>query len=199
MKFAFTVSGNIVELKAEKFNLFDELSDFFCSRRKMTRTLSILINYIIVIGGTIWIVIYLLPEIRDSVMAFASNISGYSANLNGRIRHIFDQIPFIDSSDVNSVINRILEPLQHASQNAPQILETLAANVYSFGRITLNFVMAIFIAFYMLFDKERFAKKAKKGIQKIRHDQSDDYRAKQKKHLAQPFIDCGQMNKQDYQ
>ena len=168
-----------------------QLSDFFCSRRKMTRTLSILINYIIVIGGTIWIVIYLLPEIRNSVMAFASNISGYSANLNGRIRHIFDQIPFIDSSDVNSVINRILEPLQHASQNAPQILETLAANVYSFGRITLNFVMAIFIAFYMLFDKERFAKKAKKGIYAFTNEEKAKcilYNANRIHHIFNDFI-----------
>ncbi|MDO4531188.1 MAG: AI-2E family transporter [Bacillota bacterium] len=141
-----------------------KLSKFFQSRRSMTRILCILINYIIVIGGTVWIVIYLLPEIRDSIMAFATNISVYSTDLNSRIRHIFDQIPFIDSSDVNSVINRILEPLQHASQNAPQILETLAANVYSFGRITLNFIMAIFIAFYMLYDKERFGRKAKKAI-----------------------------------
>lgn len=46
----------------------------------------------------------------------------------------------------------------------PELLETIAVNVYGFGRITIQFIMAIFIAFYMLLDKERFSLKAKKGI-----------------------------------
>ena len=137
----------------------------FCrNHRKMTRTFCILLMYTLIIGGTIWIVIYLLPEIRDSIMAFATNISVYSDAMNMRIQKIFDQIPYIDSAEVNRVINRILEPIQNASQNAPQLLETIAANVYSVGRVTLNFIMAIFIAFYMLYDKERFAKKTEKAV-----------------------------------
>lgn len=136
----------------------------FCAKhKKLTRAFCILLLYTLIIGGTIWIVIYLLPEIRDSVMAFTANISVYSEAMNERIRYIFDQIPFIDSAEVNNVINRMLAPIQHMSQNAPELLETIATNVYSFGRLTLNFVMAIFIAFYMLFDKERFANKAKKA------------------------------------
>ena len=137
----------------------------FCrNHKKMTRIFCILLMYTIVIGGTVWIVIYLLPEIRDSIIAFATNISVYSEAMNLRIQKIFDQIPYIDSGEVNKVINRILEPVQHASENAPEILETIAANVYSVGRITLNFIMAIFIAFYMLYDKERFARKMQKAV-----------------------------------
>ena len=136
----------------------------FCrNHKKLTRTFSILLMYTLIIGGTIWIVIYLLPEIRDSIMAFATNITAYSEAMNERIRYIFDQITFIDSADVNNVIDRILAPIKDISQNAPELLETLAANAFIFGRFTLNFIMAIFIAFYMLYDKERFAKKIEKG------------------------------------
>ncbi|MBQ9091180.1 MAG: AI-2E family transporter, partial [Anaerotignum sp.] len=136
----------------------------FCRKhKKLTRTFCILLMYTIVIGGTVWIVIYLLPEIRDSIMAFATNISVYSEAMNERIRYIFDQIPYIDSEDVNNVINRMLAPIKDISENAPELIETIATNVYSFGRITLNFVMAIFIAFYMLYDKERFGQKIRKG------------------------------------
>jgi predicted PurR-regulated permease PerM len=120
--------------------------------------------YTLIIGGTVWIVIYLVPEIRDSIMAFATNITAYSEAMNERIRHIFDQIPYIDSAEVNRVLDRILEPVKHLSASAPEILETLAANVFIFGRLTLNFIMAIFIAFYMLYDKERFARKMEKGV-----------------------------------
>lgn len=136
----------------------------FCrNHKKLTRTFSILLMYALIIGGTIWIVIYLLPEIRDSIMAFATNITAYSEAMNERIRYIFDQIAFIDSADVNNVIDRILAPIKDISQNAPELLETLATNAFIFGRFTLNFIMAIFIAFYMLYDKERFAKKIEKG------------------------------------
>lgn len=143
---------------------FIRILPFFDKHRKITRILCILLNYTIVIGGTVWIVIYLLPEIRHSIIAFATNISVYSDAMNMRIRHIFDQIPYIDSGEVNNVINRMLEPVQNASANAPEILEAIAVNIYSVGRITLNFIMAIFIAFYMLYDKERFAGKAHKTV-----------------------------------
>ena len=140
----------------------------FCrNHKKLTRTFCILLMYTLIIGGTVWIVIYLLPEIRDSIMAFATNITAYSEAMNERIRHIFDQIPYIDSAEVNRVLDRILEPVKHLSASAPEILETLAANVFIFGRLTLNFIMAIFIAFYMLYDKERFVRKIEKAAYAI--------------------------------
>ena len=137
---------------------------YFETHLKTTRTLAILINYTLIIGGTVWIVIYLLPEVKDSIIAFTTNITVYSDTMNVRIQHIFDQITFIDSEDVNNVLNRILAPVKDISQNAPEIIETIAVNVYSFGRVTFQFIMAIFIAFYMLLDKERFGKKVHKGV-----------------------------------
>ena len=82
--------------------------------------------------------------------------------MNVRIQNFFDRIVYINSADVNNVINRLLAPVKDISQNAPELLETIAVNVYGFGRITIQFIMAIFIAFYMLLDKERFSLKAKK-------------------------------------
>lgn len=166
-------------------------SKFFDGHRKLTRILCILLNYAIIIGGTVWIVIYLLPEIRDSIIAFASNVSEYSKDMNTRIQNIFDQIPYIDSKDVNNVINRILTPLQDASKNVPQILETVAANVYIFGRFTLNFIMAIFIAFYMLFDKERFARKLSKAVYALSNEENAGrflYNTNRVHHIFNNFI-----------
>ncbi|MGN0135955.1 AI-2E family transporter [Anaerotignum sp.] len=137
---------------------------YFEQHQKQTRTLAILINYTIIIGGTIWIIIYLVPEIKDSIISFATNITTYSQTMNMRIQNLFDQITFIDSEDVNNVINRILKPLQNASEHAPEVIETIAGNIYEFGRVTFQFIMAIFISFYMLYDKERFGKKFRKGL-----------------------------------
>lgn len=164
----------------------------FCRKhKKLTRTFCILLMYTIVIGSTVWIVIYLLPEIRDSIMAFATNISVYSEAMNERIRYIFDQIPYIDSEDVNNVINRMLAPIKDISENAPELIETIATNVYSFGRITLNFVMAIFIAFYMLYDKERFGQKIRKGAYALSNEKKAGrflYNAERVHHIFNDFI-----------
>lgn len=149
-------------------NFFDKMlkksGKYFAQHEKTTRILAILINYTIIIGGTIWIVIYLVPEVKESIIAFATNITVYSETMNIRIQKIFDQITYIDSEDVNNVINRILTPIQNASENAPEVLETIAGNIYIFGRVTVQFIMAIFIAFYMLYDKERFSQKFRKGV-----------------------------------
>ena len=164
---------------------------FFDKYRKVTRVISILLLYTLIIGGTVWIVIYLLPEIRDSIMTFATNITVYSEAMNERIRNIFDQIPYIDSAEVNRVMDRILEPIKHLSASAPEILETLAANVYIFGRFTLNFIMAIFIAFYMLFDKERFAKKIEKAAYAFSNEEKAArflYNAERIHHIFNDFI-----------
>lgn len=127
--------------------IFKKSGTFFQNHVKITRILSILINYIIIIGGTVWIVIYLVPEVRDSIITFATNVTAYSDAMNVRIQNFFDRIVYINSADVNNVINRLLAPVKDISQNAPELLETIAVNVYGFGRITIQFIMAIFIAF----------------------------------------------------
>lgn len=144
----------------------------FCDKhRKLTRTASILINYLIIIGGTIWIIIYLLPELKDSIIAFTTNVPVYSEAMNTRIQIIFDQISFIDSKDVNNAINHMLLPLQNASQNAPEILEAIINNIFNVGRITLNFIMALFIAFYMVYDKEGFSQQLYKIVYALSNEE----------------------------
>lgn len=171
--------------------LFCNLSEFCKKHKKLTRILCILLLYSIIIGGTIWIIIYLIPEIRDSIFTFTSNVTLYSQAMNERIKYIFDQISFIDSADVNKAIDHFLLPLQDVSSNAPELLETIAANLYSFGRITINFVMAIFIAFYMLLDKERFAEKLHKGVYAFTTKERTEqffYQANRVHHIFQNFI-----------
>lgn len=137
----------------------------FCAKhRKITRSLCILFNYSIVIGGTVWIAIYLMPEIKDSVLSLATQVPDYSVNMNQRIQTLFDQIPYIDSNDVTAVLNHFLQPIQELSKDVPVLIETIIGNIYGFGRATLNFVMAIFIAFYMLYEKEGFSFQASKIV-----------------------------------
>lgn len=136
-------------------------------RRKLTRTFCILINYIIVIGGLFWITIYLIPELKDSFISFVSQLSSYSAQLNTSITNLFDRIDFINAADVNNIINKVLAPIMGVFQNVPKLVGDIATNLYSVGKITIDVVMAIFISFYMLYDKENFSKQLHKIIYAI--------------------------------
>ena len=132
--------------------------------QKLTRIFCILINYIIVIGGICWITIYLIPELKTSVVSFVSQLSTYSSQLNTSTTEFFDQIHFINSTDVTNIINKLLAPIMNAFQNVPALITNILTNLYSVGKITIDIVMAIFIAFYMLYDKENFRKQAYKII-----------------------------------
>lgn len=136
-------------------------------KKKSTRTFCILINYFIVIGGIFWITIYLIPELKDSVISFVSQLSSYSAQLNDSITNLFDRIDFINAADVNNIINKVLAPIMGAFQNVPKLVSDIATNLYSVGKITVDVVMAIFISFYMLYDKENFSKHTHKIVYAI--------------------------------
>ena len=77
---------------------------------KITRILSILINYVIILGGTVWIVIYLVPGTRFHHYFFATNNSLFRCHEYCVSRISFDRL-YINGADVNNVINRLLAPL----------------------------------------------------------------------------------------
>nr|WP_243423512.1 AI-2E family transporter [Anaerotignum lactatifermentans] len=147
--------------------------NFFSHHPKVTRTLAILLIYTIVIGGIVWIAIYLVPEIKTSVITFATQLPAYTATLNDKIDEFFLQIDFISGENVNNVINRLLTPLNEMFQDVPTLAErvdlaalttTIIGNVFTVGRAAFNIIMGIFIAFYMLFDKEGFSRQIKKTV-----------------------------------
>lgn len=136
-------------------------------KKKLTRTFCILINYVIVIGSLFWITIYLIPELKDSVVSFVSQLSSYTTQMNASITTLFDRIDFINAEEVNNIINKVLAPIMSVFQNIPKLVSDIATNLYSFGKITVDVVMAIFISFYMLYDKENFSKQTHKIIYAI--------------------------------
>ena len=164
--FAFAYIMNPFMNFFERFLTMDFV--FFRQHHKLTRMLCILTNYIIIIGGFIWILIYLLPELKASIVSLTSQLPAYTVDLNQRVQIFFDEIDFIESETVQKYINTIMDPIADASEDFPKTLETIVGNLYFFGRatvnLTFNLVMAVFIAFYMLYDKESFARQFRKIV-----------------------------------
>ena len=122
---------------------------------KLTRGLCILLNYIIVLGGSVWIVLYLIPELTDSMMAFISQLPT-NEELNRTIAHVFQQVDIIDPADATRILNSFIETILSIFENIPVLLGNILTNLYVISKITIDMIMAIFISFYMLLDKEGF-------------------------------------------
>ncbi|WP_312043151.1 AI-2E family transporter [Anaerotignum sp.] len=159
--------------------------------KKPTRIFCILINYIIIIGGIFWIFIYLVPELKGSVVSFVSQLSTYSAQLNESTTDLFNRIHFINAEDVNNILNKLLAPIMGIFQNVPALITNILTNLYSVGKITVDIVMAIFISFYMLYDKENFRNHALKIVYAISSRKSAEhlvYNAQRINRIFQNFI-----------
>lgn len=131
---------------------------------RLVRAFCILANYVIVIGGLVWIMIYLIPELKNSVVSFVAQLPSYSTELNSRILTFFNQVDFINAKDVTALINRFMAPFLGIFENIPKLISDIAFNLYSVGKLTIDVIMAIFISFYMLYDKESFSKQVHKIV-----------------------------------
>lgn len=161
------------------------------THKRSTRIFCILINYIIIIGGIFWIFIYLVPELKGSVVSFVSQLSTYSTQLNESTTDLFDRIHFINSEDVNNILNKVLAPIMGVFQNVPALITNILTNLYSVGKITVDIIMAIFISFYMLYDKENFRNHALKIVYAISSRESAEhlfYNAQRINRIFQNFI-----------
>lgn len=161
------------------------------NHRRIMRTCCILIIYIIIIGSIFWITIYLIPELKDSFISFVSQLSTYTTQLNASVTNLFDHIDFINATDVNNIINKILAPIMGIFQNVPELVSEIATNLYSVGKLTVDIVMAIFISFYMLFDKENFTNYTRKIVYVITNRKIAErlfYNAQRVNRIFQKFI-----------
>ncbi len=161
------------------------------AHHKLTRIFCILINYIFIIGSISWISIYLIPELKTSVVSFVSQLSTYSTQLNTSTTEFFDRIHFINSADVTNIINKLLAPIMSAFENVPALITNILTNLYSVGKITVDIIMAIFIAFYMLYDKENFRKQTHKMVYALSSRKTAEklfYNAQRINRIFQNFI-----------
>ncbi len=177
---------------------------FFSRHPSITRAIAIILIYVIVIGGLIWIVIYIVPEIKDSLITFINQLPAYTAALNNKIDELFLTVDFIDGAEVNRFINRLLSPLVGATSDfingsgtqqelagISNMLTTIIGNVVNAGRFAFNMIMAVFIAFYMLFDKESFLQNIRKFIYAFTSNELGDrifYNGHRIHHIFQDFI-----------
>ncbi len=133
-------------------------------KKHFTRNFSIILAMLLVVGAAIWIVAYIVPEIVQSVQKiidFLMNldyisirfyVARFASKYNIRITE--ETYEFIFST-VTDVLNSFVDWLQYL----PDMVQSIVGYTINVVKAVLNTVIGIFVAFYILSDKENVLKK----------------------------------------
>ncbi|MCL2351706.1 MAG: AI-2E family transporter [Firmicutes bacterium] len=136
--------------------------------RKGKRMLSVSTTFVIYLGALIWIISYLVPQIIRSVSDLIVRIptdqnfyvQKYNAFIHGRsgFASIINYLnaTFPNALDVNTLINRLIEPVISGIVSLPTVINKLLSGTVSMASGLLNVLLGIVVAFYLLVDKEEF-------------------------------------------
>lgn len=139
-------------------------SAYFKKHKASARNISILSTFIVVIGFISWILIYFVPELYNSVNSFILNFNQNITSLQNFYRNFFDQIEAIDSADVLKILDAVYKYFVGHTGNIPEITNFVLDRAIQTITLFVNLFIGMFIAFYMLSEKERFAERLKKSL-----------------------------------
>lgn len=126
-------------------------SKYINERKTLKRCISIGATYIILFSFLIWLISYLIPEVRNSVQDVSSKIK--TLDVNSLELTIKKYIPITDamSQELFSKINEILAKIIN---NIPNALNKIVSGTVGIASVILNIILGIVISIYILFDKE---------------------------------------------
>lgn len=128
--------------------------------KKKERVLSISIAFVILIGIIIGIISYIIPEIMSSVQNIINLVIGfdYTEVKNWVDNFLIQNNIVLGSEAYNSLINsinKITETFTDWLKYLPDMIWSIVTHTISFASSLANVVMGLFIAFYLLIDKEK--------------------------------------------
>lgn len=132
---------------------------------QVKRAISVFISYLIVIGIITILIIYIYPQVKDSVSELGKSIrSGYQYMITHE-QEINDTIPFIDLSGAIEYAKNFLydKIMNHSSDIFPyvyQISSSVLGTAY-------NVLMGLVVSIYIILDSRKLKRSVKKIIYAI--------------------------------
>lgn len=132
---------------------------------QVKRAISVFISYLIVIGIITILIIYIYPQVKDSVSELGKSIrSGYQYMITHE-QEINDKIPFIDLSEGIEYAKNFLydKIMNHSSDIFPyvyQISSSVLGTAY-------NVLMGLVVSIYIILDSRKLKRSVKKIIYAI--------------------------------
>ena len=138
--------------------------------RRRLRTFSIFISIILFVLLIISLFVLLIPEFIESIQSVVTNLPGiYSSVVRFYNEHIAAAVDTEMNQSVTQTIYSLYQGLDSFLENTllPQmsaILQSVSKSAVSFVRLTINFIIGIIVAVYLLNSKEKLCAQFKKMV-----------------------------------
>ncbi len=131
---------------------------------RFNRIISLLITYLIVGLFIFLIIMFVVPNLLDSLQVMINNIPVYINNIYDYLKNILKNNPDLSitiekiNMNVTDYITNIMVP------SADSLMTNIANSISSFISGVVNVAIGLIVSIYVLFDKENFIKGAKKTL-----------------------------------
>ena len=156
--FSTVIIGAVVAYVMDPFVSFIERRFFKNLKGKaIGRNLSVLIAVSAVIVLFVLLMMALIPQVIGSVMSFVSNIDNYEADLAKMLEDLSASGVSIDTTAIMTGVKNALSSItEYFGENTGSIIHS-SVNI---GASVINFVVALFVAIYILVEKNMLKKGA---------------------------------------
>ena len=135
--------------------MLNPIVKFFNKKLKLKKSLSIVVTYLIVIGLITIVVIFVVPNLVDSIISLSSDIPSYMKKVQKFINNI------MNNDKISSVIYDLglddyLSDLSSTLGNIMlTVLNYLATSIFSIAANIIKVLLGFLISIYVLIDKEK--------------------------------------------
>lgn len=140
----------------------------------LTKLLAIFISYFIILVFLTLGIVYLIPEIIDSLNLLLEQMPAWAASINDFINNLADKYPDLQFDYIKTTLSKADSTLQDIlSSFIKEFTNTIVVTGVSIVKFFFNFIVAIIISCYLLIDK----KIQTRGIKRIIFAFFDETRA----------------------
>lgn len=140
----------------------------------LIRFIAMLLCYIAIFGALILALVYIIPQLLDSLTTIVSLISGSVTLLIDSVNNLlknWDELPlnqYLSAQDIITMLNSQLSTFSTTLQDfIKDLVPKLYDFVFSFASGFINFILGIIISIYLIADRERAVRNIKRFIYAI--------------------------------
>lgn len=149
-------------LKFLEFKVFSKIK-YIDERKNVKRYLSISTTYIILFSFLIWLISYLIPEIKKSIQDMSNYFNVFDVD---SLDKLLTNIP-LDEDIIQKVTMYINGFVGEFITNVPNHAKKILSSTMNVASIVFNVIMGVVISVYILFDKENIGECNKKIVYAI--------------------------------
>ena len=154
--------------------VLNPLVKIFEKKAKLSRGVSIVLTYAVLIGAISLLALYCIPELIENIKDIVSNIPEYINSVEKFINDILDKQEIQNLISTTGTKINIDYYIDRAGEIAIAAIEGSLMKMVSISSLIVKFILGLLVAIYILIDKERLLFEAKRVMYLIFKKENSD-------------------------